>query len=316
MNKLSPRLKRIIYLAVALVLVVIVTNPAAMFFLPASAKLSLSDVWSSIFGNVDEITDTLRIDWISIFQIILVVLFMVLLTNVIRFILEHVKPKSGKLQSIFSLVDSFLSYAAAIIGLVWCLSAIGINLSTIFASLGIVALIIGFAAESLIADIITGIFLVFEDDFNVGDIVEYNGFRGTVDSIGIRVTSIRDAGGNLKVVNNSDIRGILNRSKVESRAVCDIPVSYRANLEEVEAVLEKILDKLPEQYPELFPSAPEYLGVQSLSASSVDLRVWAKVSESNLFAATRTMNREIKIGFDKAGVEIPFQQVVVHKAED
>lgn len=316
MKKLSPRLKRIIYLAVALILVVIVTNPAAMFFLPASAKLSLSNVWSSMFGNVDEITATLRINWISIFQIIVVVLFMVLLTNVIRFILEHVKPKSGKLQSVFSLVDSFLSYGAAIVGLIWCLSAIGINLSTIFASLGIVALIIGFAAESLIADIITGIFLVFENDFNVGDIVEYDGFRGTVDSIGIRVTCIKDAGGNLKVVNNSDIRGILNRSKVESRAVCDIPVSYRANLEEVEAVLKKILDKLSENHPDLFLSAPEYLGVQSLSASSVDLRVCAKVSEANLFAATRTMNREIKIGFDKAGVEIPFQQIVIHKAED
>ena len=316
MKKLSPRLKRIIFLAIALVLVIVITNPAAMFFLPASAKASLSEAWHSAFGNVNKITETLRINWISIFQIILVVLFMVLLTNVIRFILEHVKPKSGRLQSIFSLIDSFLSYAAAIVGLIWCLSAIGINLSTIFASLGIVALIIGFAAESLIADIITGIFLIFEDDFNVGDIVEYSGFRGTVDSIGIRVTCIKDGGSNVKVVNNSDIRGILNRSKTESSAVCDIPVSYNANLEEVEAVLKKILAKLPEQYPDKFSTVPDYLGVQALSASSVDLRVCAKVSEANLFSATRIMNREIKIGFDKAGVEIPFQQVVVHKAED
>lgn len=316
MKKLSPRLKRIIFLVIALVLVIVITNPAAMFFLPASAKAALSEAWHSAFGNVGEITDTLRINWISIFQIVVVVLFMVLLTNVIRFILEHMKPKSGRLQSIFSLINSFLSYAAAIVGLVWCLSAIGINLSTIFASLGIVALIIGFAAESLIADIITGIFLIFEDDFNVGDIVEYSGFRGTVDSIGIRVTCIKDGGGNVKVINNSDIRGILNRSKSDSCAVCDIPVSYNANLEEVEAVLTKILTKLPEKYPEKFTAVPDYLGVQALSASSVDLRVCAKVSESDLFSATRIMNREIKIGFDKAGVEIPFQQIVVHKAED
>ena len=316
MKKLSPRLKRIIFLAIALILVIIITNPAAMFFLPANAKASLGEAWQNAFGNVSSITNALRINWISIFQIVVVVLFMVLLTNVIRLILEHVKPKSGTLQSLFSLVDSFLSYAAAIVGLIWCLSAIGINLSTIFASLGIVALIIGFAAESLIADIITGIFLVFEDDFNVGDVVEYSGFRGTVQSIGIRVTCIRDGGGNIKIVNNSDIRGILNRSKTESRAVCDVPVSYSANLEEVEVILKKILETLPGKYEELFPTAPEYLGVQALSASSVDLRVCAKVKESNLFAATRTLNREIKIGFDKAGVEIPFQQVVVHKAED
>lgn len=316
MRKLSPRLRRIIYLLIALVLIVVITNPAAMFFLPKSAKATLSEVWYGLFGNVDKITDTLRINWISIFQIIVIVLLMILLTNVIRFVMEHLKVKSGKAQSVVSLVDSFISYAAAIVGLIWCLSAIGINLSTIFASLGIVALIVGFAAESLIADIITGIFLVFEDDFNVGDIIEYNGFRGTVDSIGIRVTCLKDGGGNLKIVNNSDIRGVLNRSKASSRAVCDIPVSYNANLEQVEAVLNQILAKLPEQYPDKFPEAPSYLGVQALSASSVDLRVCAEVSEANLYSATRIMNREIKIGFDKAGVEIPFQQVVVHQAED
>jgi small conductance mechanosensitive channel len=219
------------------------------------------------------------------------------------------------MQSILSMVDSFLSYASSIVGLVWCLSAIGINLSTIFASIGIVALVIGFAAESLISDIITGIFLVFEDDFNVGDIVELNGFRGTVSSIGVRVTCIRDGGGNLKIINNSDLRDILNRSKASSLAVCDAPVSYNANLEEVEKILEKILAELPEKYPDTFLTTPVYLGVQALSASSVDLRVCAEVSEENLFSATRIMNREIKVGFDKAGVEIPYQQLVVRKAE-
>lgn len=316
MKKLSSRLRRIICLAIALVLVIILTNPAAMFFLPASAKASLSDIWGRLFGNVSDITNTLRIDWIAIFQIIIVILAMVLLTNGVRYIIENVKPKSGKVQSIFSLVDSFISYAAAIVGLVWCLSAIGINLSTIFASLGIVALIIGFAAESLISDVITGIFLVFEDEFNVGDIVEYNGFRGTVTSIGIRVTCIKDGGGNMKIVNNSDLRDILNRSKASSMAICDAPISYSANLEEVEDVLADILSALPEKYPNVFPNAPRYLGVQALSASSVDLRVCAEVAEANLFSATRIMNREIKIGFDKAGVEIPYQQLVVHKAED
>lgn len=316
MKKLSPRLRRIICLAFSLVLVIITTNPATMFFLPSSAKESLSDIWGRLFGNVSDVTNTLRIDWISIFQIIIVVLTMVLLTNVIRYVIERVEPKSGKMQSIFSMVDSFLSYASSIVGLVWCLSAIGINLSTIFASIGIVALVIGFAAESLISDIITGVFLVFEDDFNVGDIVELNGFRGTVTSIGVRVTCIKDGGGNLKIVNNSDLRDILNRSKASSLAVCDAPVSYNANLEEVEKILEKILDKLPEKYPDTFSTPPVYLGVQALSASSVDLRVCAEVSEANLFSATRIMNREIKIGFDKAGVEIPYQQLVVHKAED
>lgn len=196
--------------------------------------------------------------------------------------------------------------AAVLVGIVWCLSAIGVNLSTIFASIGIVALIIGFAAESLIADVITGVFLVFEDEFNVGDIVEINGFRGTVTGIGVRVTSIRDAGGNIKIVNNSDIRDVLNCSKTASRAVVDAPIAYSADLEKAEKALGTILAALPQKYPETFATVPKYLGVKALDSSSVNLRVVAEVKEVNVFSASRLLNRVIKLGFDKAGIEIPF----------
>ena len=315
-KKLSPRLKRIIGLAVALVLILIITNPACIWFLPDSTRNTLSEVWTRLFGNVEAITSAVTINWISIFQIIVIVLLMILLTNVVRLILEKVTPKSKKVQSVFSMINSFISYAAALVGLIWCLSAIGINLSTIFASLGIVALVIGFAAESLIADIITGLFLVFEDDFNVGDIIEYNDFRGEVISIGIRVTCIRNSAGNVRIINNSDIRDVLNRSMGSTRAVCDIPVSYSANLEATEKVLNNILASIPKNNPGIFKEPPVYIGVQELGSSSVNLRICAEVEEKNVFSATRIMNREIKIGFDKAGIEIPFQQVVIHQAED
>lgn len=315
MKNLSSRLRRIIYLAAALLLVVVITNPSTLFFLPAATKASLGQVWLNLFGDVSEITNTLRINWISIFQIIVIVLFMMLVDNAVHLVLEKIKPKTGKSQSICSMIDSYCVYAVVLVGLVWCLSVIGINLSTIFASLGIVALIVGFAAESLIADIITGIFLVFEDEFNVGDIIEFSGFRGTVTGIGVRVTTIQDAGGNIKILNNSDIRDVLNRSKAISRAVCDVPVSYAANLEEVETVLGEIIAQIPEKYPDVFLSPVQYLGVQALDTSSVNLRICAEVSEKDVFSAVRMLNREVKIGFDNAGVEIPFQQVVVHTAE-
>ena len=308
--------KRIVYLIAALVLVLVLTNPAVLWFLPANAKNSLSRIWQGIFGDVGAISQTININWVSIFQIVVIVLFMALVTSLVRIVLSKLELKTGRAKSIASMVDSFLTYAAYLVGLIWSLSAIGINLSTIFASVGIVALVIGFAAESLIADIITGIFLVFEEEFNVGDVIEYNGFRGTVTSIGVRITSIQDASGNIKLVNNADLRNILNRSKVNSRAVCDIPVSYSANLEAVEEVLNEILLSLPEAYPDVFTENPMYLGVQTLGASSVDLRVCAEVTEANLYKAIRIINREVKLGFDRAGIEIPFQQVVVHQAED
>ena len=312
----SGRGKRVIIFAVALILFLIVTNPAILWFLSPEAKANLSAIWERAFGNVDAVARAIRVNWVAIFQVIAIILLLFLIVNLVRLILDHVKPKTGKGNSIATMIDSFIGYAGVLVGIVWCLSAIGVNLSTIFASIGIVALIIGFAAESLIADIITGIFLVFEDEFNVGDVVEINGFRGTITSIGIRVTTVKDVGGNLKIINNSDIRDVLNRSKSASRAVCDMPISYAADLEKAEKVLGELLEAVQKKYPETFPKTPNYIGVQALDSSSVNLRVVAEVDEKNVFSAPRILNRELKIGFDKAGIEIPFQQVVVHQAND
>ena len=308
--------RKVIILAVILVLVLLVTNPSLMFFLPTSWRAAMKGAYNSLFGDVDQIKRVLNIQWVRIFKVIVIVLFMMIVKLVLKIVMEKIKPKTPKGASIYSMVKSFSGYAIALILLIWCLSAIGINLSTIFASIGIVALIIGFAAESLIEDVVTGLFLVFEDEFNVGDIIEYNGFRGTVTNIGVRVTSIQDPGGNIKLVNNSDMRNILNRSRTNSNAVCDVPVSYAANLADTETTLKAIAATLPGKYPEVFHTEPEYLGVQALDASSVNLRFIAKVSEGDIYKAARLMNREFKIGMDEAGIEIPFQQVVVHKGDN
>jgi len=307
--------KKVIIMAAILVIVLLVTNPSLMFFLPASWREAMKNAWNGLFGDVDQISKVLDIKWVKIFKLIVIILFMLIVKSVTKILLEKIKPKTPKGASIYSMVKSFSGYAIALIMLIWCLSAIGVNLSTIFASIGIVALVIGFAAESLIEDVVTGLFLVFEDEFNVGDIIEYNGFRGTVTNIGVRVTSIQDPGGNIKLVNNSELRNILNRSRTNSNAVCDVPISYAANLAETEQTLNGIAATLPEKYPEVFRTAPEYLGVQALDASSVNLRFIAKVSESDIYKAARLMNREFKIGMDEAGIEIPFQQVVIHQGD-
>ena len=176
-------------------------------------------------------------------------------------------------------------------------------------------MIIGFGAQSLVEDLVTGIFLVFEDQFNVGDIIEVNGFRGTVDSIGIRATCIRDVGNNVKIINNSDLRNILNRSTADSYAVTTVSISYKENLEHVEEVVGEFLPKIREKYPEVFVKDPVYCGVQELAESGMLLKFVALVKESNIFTAPRLLNREIKLAFDKAGIEIPFNQIVVHNAD-
>jgi small conductance mechanosensitive channel len=176
------------------------------------------------------------------------------------------------------------------------------------------ALIIGFGAESLIADVITGLFMIFENQYNVGDIIELDGYRGTVVNIAIRTTSIEDSGGNIKIFNNSDVRNIINLSADSSRAVCDIPIPYEADIDKAEKVVGVLCQELVKEYPEVFKQAPECVGVQALADSAVVLRVVAQVEEENRFSAGRLINKKMKSGLEKAGMGAPYAQIVVHKS--
>ena len=130
-----------------------------------------------------------------VIQVLAMASLVLFAAQLLRLILGCLKPKERKGMTLISLLSSLLHYVAAIVILCWGLSILGVNVNAIVASVGIVALIVGFGAESLVADVVTGIFLLFENQYNVGDIVEVNGFRGTVKEIGIRTTSIMDVGG-------------------------------------------------------------------------------------------------------------------------
>ena len=122
-------------------------------------------------------------------------------------------------------------------------------------------------------------------------------------------------GGNIKLINNSDLRNILNRSATDSVAVTTVSVSYGTDIEKVEKVFETLLPEIRTKYPDVFLEDPKYIGVQNLGESGVELKVIGKVNEKDIFSAARLLNREIKIGFDKSGIEIPFNQIVVHQAK-
>ncbi len=314
-KKNRPQPKKILLYAILLAAFLVVTNPTLLPFLSPEAKQSIGSVWRSLFGDVDSIASVLVLNWATLFKLVAMVLLLILLTAIAGLILSHIHPRSGKARSAVTLLQSAVSYFAALIGIFWGLSILGVGVSTIFASVGVLALVIGFGAESLVADVVTGVFLVFENQFNVGDIIEVGGFRGTVEQIGIRTTYIRDAGDNIKIINNSDLRNILNRSAAQSWAKTDVAVSYNEDLERVEKVLAELLPKIRAKYPEVFPNDPVYSGVQELADSGVVLRIAAIVHEQDIYKAPRLLNRELKLGFDRAGIEIPFPQVVIHRAE-
>ena len=291
----NKNLKKIIIFAVALVILIVVAAVSGIF-----------DSFAAFMDGIKMPTaDTLL-------NLLIMVSAGLLITYLLVMIFDGIKAKSGRAKTVLSIMSSLVKYICFLVILIWGLSIIGVNVSTIFASVGILTLIVGFSAESLIADVITGAFMLFENQYNVGDIIEVAGFRGTVTSIGIRTTCIKDVGDNVKIVNNSEMKNILNKSNDDSKAVCDIPVSYDDNLEQIESCLDRILEKATAEHPDVFRVKPTYVGVQSLSDSAVVLRVVARVDECSIYSAARLLNREILLGLGKSGFRVPFPQMDIH----
>lgn len=251
-------------------------------------------------------------DFGVLLRLIIMVACVLAAEALITFILSFIKPQNHRARSVISILSSVLKYVAAIIILCWGLAIIGVNVSTIVASVGIVALIVGFSAESLIADVVTGAFMIFENQYNVGDIVEVDGFRGTVTSIGIRTTCITDPGDNVKIVNNSAMKNILNRSDKLSRSISEIAVPYATDLEKLESEIPALMDRIYEKRQDVFKAPPKYLGVQELAESSVILKFVVNVDEKDIYSGARLLNRDLLLGFRSLGVECPFPQVDVH----
>ncbi len=265
-------------------------------------------VKTGIFPGVGSLID---ISFDTILKIIIAVAFIQVVGGVLIVVLSLFKNKSGRIGTMSTVLISIIKYSMRIIGFCWVLTIIGVNVSTIFASIGILALIIGFGAESLVADIVTGVFVLFENEYNIGDIIEVDGFRGTVTEIGIRTVSIQDSGGNIKIINNSDLKNIINRSNQKSTAVCDIGVAYETDLEEFDKLVIKIIDEIIDRNPEVFKSGIKYLGVQELGDFSITLRFAAEAEENKVFATRRLLNKELKTAFDRHNVSIPFPQIQV-----
>ncbi len=284
-------------------LVCLVIGGAALFY---GERCGIFTDFGSVLGNI-------RFSEEVFLRLVVMVFLVLAVEKALILILGLFKQKSHRSATVITITQSLLRYAAAIVILCWGLSIIGVNVSTILASVGIVALIVGFGAESLIADVITGFFMLFENQYNVGDIVEVGGFRGTVTDIGIRTTSITDPGGNVKIINNSNMKDILNRSDHASRSLSDIQVPYETDLPAFEEKLPDMLKGIYEAHKDVMRSEPVYLGVQELGASGVTLRFVVEVDESDIYKVQRILNRDLLVSFREAGVEVPFPQLDLHQ---
>ena len=211
-----------------------------------------------------------------------------------------------------TILISVIKYVALIVWVFFLLSAFGVDTTVILAGIGIVSLIVGLAIQPLLSDIIAGLFIVFEDVFNIGDIIVADGFRGTVKEIGIRTTQLIDTGGNIKVVNNSKLQEIVNMTNQLSLAICDLSIEYGESLERVEAILKENLPAVKEAIPDI-KEGPFYRGVSELGDSAVVIRFVANCGEGARYQVERDMNRQFKLIFDKNNINIPFPQIVLNQ---
>lgn len=206
---------------------------------------------------------------------VLVLVIVYFLRVVLQLIGNVLTPRA---ETICNVLSSFLKYASVIGLLYMALNYFGVDVRALSASVGFMALIIGFGARSLITDIIAGVFIIFEKEFQVGDIVEIGGYRGMVIEIGLRTTKLLSWDKNVKILNNHDVSNVINLSMQNSYAVVNFTMPVRNSIEQIEEVFNRELPLLRAKYPNML-SDPIFAGVLSFSGSHMACRIYVEVEE-------------------------------------
>ncbi|MBQ7466526.1 MAG: mechanosensitive ion channel [Clostridia bacterium] len=209
---------------------------------------------------------------------------------------------TDKGKTIVNLINSLVKWIVIIASILWILSTWGVNTTTLLAGAGILALIIGLGAQSLIADVLAGISIVLEGKYVVGDIVVIDNWRGKIISIGIRTTELQDAGGNIKIINNSEIKSVINQTKLMSVATCSINVASTESLEQVENIIKDALPEIKTNIPAITGEI-DYKGVNSISDATIELLFSAKCYEEDLYQVQRDLQRQLKLLLEKNNIQ-------------
>lgn len=209
--------------------------------------------------------------------------------------------------AIGSLLRSVIGISVWTIALLMILPLLGVNIAPLLASAGVVGVALGFGAQTLVKDYLSGIFLIIEDQIGVGDIVDLGSAIGTVEEVALRFTRLRDASGVVWYVRNGEILRVGNRSQGWTLAIVDIPVDYAADLEAVKQLINAVGTDMDEDpaYDDMLLGAPAFAGVESVSGTAVVLRVTAKAVPEMQVPLAREIRERIKLSFDRAGIVMP-----------
>jgi small-conductance mechanosensitive channel len=230
----------------------------------------------------------------------------------------NVVERSARIRTLLPLFSKVVFTVLAVMVALIVLSELGINIGPLLAGAGVIGLAIGFGAQTLVKDVITGLFILIEDSIVVGDYVEVGGHEGDVESISIRTIRLRDPAGSVHTVPFSDVGTVLNYTKDFSHVVLNIGIAYRENVDEVMKVIEDLGREMAEDLTLgvdiITPLVVQ--GVQSLDDSAVIIRAKMRVSPGTQWGMKREFNRRLKNRFDELGIEIPFPQRAITFGED
>ena len=227
--------------------------------------------------------------------------------------IELMKRTETLTKLIRKTVKAIVMTAAALM----ILQAVGINIGPLLAGAGIVGLAVGFGAQSLVKDVISGFFILLENHMNVGDVVDVADKKGLVESINLRVTRLRDLSGKVHIIPNGAITTLTNMTKGYSRAVLDIGVAYKENVDEVMRVMKEIGDEMAadQEFSGSILEPIEVLGVDSFGDSSVNIRARITTRPLEQWGIEREYRRRLKNTFDEKGIEIPFPHVTLYMGQ-
>src|SRR3954462_11229413 len=229
---------------------------------------------------------------------------------------EHSLRAEQRIEALASVLRSLLTFVLYAVALFMILGEVGIELGPLLAGAGIIGVALGFGSQSLVKDFLSGVFILIEDQFGVGDIVNLDGqTSGTVEAVSLRTTRLRSVDGTVWHVPNGEIRRVGNMSQHWSRALLDIEVAYATDLTRAQEVIREVAHTVWDEDGHVLEE-PEVWGVEALGAHGVIIRLVVKTTPSEQYRVSRLLRERLKAAFDEEGIEIPFpQQTIWHRSD-
>lgn len=215
--------------------------------------------------------------------------------------------REQRAESIGQLLRSAATLTIWTIGLLTALTRVGIDIAPLLASAGVLGVALGFGAQAMVKDYLAGIFVILEDQYGVGDMVDVGPVVGTVEEVTLRITRLRDMSGVVWYVRNGEIMRVANRSQGWTMASIDIPVAYDEDLEKVRSIIEAVAVDMDDDpaYDDMLLGRPEWAGVEQVSGDAVFIRIIAKTAPEQQVMLARELRERIKVAFDRAGIRVP-----------